>query len=75
MGSRLKSRVFNKILYCNYKNLVVDSPSESFGNSKYIVQLHGKKSVVMTAKLIFVTVKPSAGNERVNERMSRNPPK
>ena len=34
-----------------------------------------EKSVVVTAKLIFVTVKRLAGNERVNEGMSLNQPK
>ena len=33
------------------------------------------KSVVVPTKLIFVTVKRLAGNQRVNEGMSRNQPK
>ena len=36
---------------------------------------HGKKSVVVTAKLFFATIKRLAGNERANEGISRNQPK
>ena len=39
------------------------------------VKFTGKKSVAVTAKLIFVTVKRLVGNEPVNEGMSRNQPK
>ena len=38
------------------------------------VFIDSEKSLV-TAKLIFVTIKRLAGNERVNEGMSRNQPK
>ena len=38
-------------------------------------ELYTEKSVVVTAKLIFVTVKRLAGNERLNEGMSWNQPK
>ena len=37
--------------------------------------MHGKKSVVVTAKLFFATVKRLAGNERANEGISRIQPK
>ena len=37
--------------------------------------IHGKKSIVVTAKLFFATVKRLAGNERANEGISRIQPK
>ena len=36
------------------------------------IKKYKEKSVVLIAKLIFVTGKRLAGNERVNEGMSRN---
>ena len=44
-------------------------------NIVYCYMLHGKKSIVVPAKLFFATVKRLAGNERANEGISRIQPK
>ena len=40
-----------------------------------VFNAYTEKSVVVTSKLIFVTLKRLADNERVNERMSQNQPR
>ena len=57
--------VFSKLIYLTYIPL----------NLREEKGFYTEKSVVVTAKLIFMTVKRLAGNERVDEGMSRNQPK